>query len=221
LGARVLLIARDPAAEPLRPDLADLLGPDRYVQLEQILFARAAAWAAGVAADQVHVAFEPAGSEGSLRPLVGPGARLFEQVGEGTSQRVAGAAERVFAAGNGPVLVVWPELSRWRPEHAAGALGDLRDGCDVSVGPVYDGGFYLLALARLAPAVFELPDDGWRRPEAMGRLLAAAHAAGLDAGLLRAERALRRPADVRAALADPLLDAELANVLRAGAHESS
>jgi uncharacterized protein len=213
LDARVLLIARDPEAEPLRAELAGLLGPARYVRLEQLLLARAAAWAAEVAPGGVHVAFEPDGAESSVRSLVRPGAELFAQAGEGASQRVTAAAQRVCAAGDGPLLIAWPELPRWRPEHAAGALGDLADGCDVAVGPVFDGGFYLLALARFAPAVFELPADGWRHPEAMGQMLAAAHRAGLDAGLLRAERALRRPADVRAELADPLLDDELRGVL--------
>ncbi len=213
MDARVLLLARDPGAEPLRPELAALLGPTRYVRLEEMLLARAAAWSAAVAPGRVHVAFEPAGAGSSVRELVGEEADLFAQAGEGASRRVAAAARRVFDAGDGPVLIVWPDLPRWRPEHAAGALDDLGDGCDVSVGPVFDGGFYLVALARFAPAVFELPDDGWRHPEAMGRMLAAAHQAGLDAGLLRAERALRRPSDVRAFLADPLLDDELRDVL--------
>jgi uncharacterized protein len=213
LDARVLLVARDPGAEPLRPELAELLGPARYAALEGILLARAAAWAAAVAPGRVHVAFEPDGAESAVRPLVGAGAELLPQTGQGASRRVAAAARDVFDAGDGPVLVVWPELPRWRAEHAAGALDDLGDGCDVSVGPVFDGGFYLLALARFVPAVFELPEDGWRHPEAMGQLLTAAHQAGLDAGLLRAERALRRPADIRAFLADPLVDDELREVL--------
>ncbi len=179
--------ARDPAADPFHPELAHLLGPARSVRLEQLLHRRAAAWAAEVAPGGVHVALAPAG--------------------------ISTAAERVFAAGRGPLLIMWPELPLWRPEHAAGALGDLADGCDVSVGPVFDGGFYLVALARFVPAVLELPDDGWRGPDAMGRILAVAHEAGLEAGLLRAERALRRPGDVRAAVADPLLDDELRAVL--------
>ena len=198
---------------PLRAELAELLGLAGYAQLERILLARAAAWAAAVAPGAVHVAFEPAGAEPSLAPLVGEVAQRFALAGEGASRRVGAAAERLFEFGEGPVLIVWPELPRWRPEHAAGALADLADGCDVSVGPVFDGGFYLVALARFTPAVFELPDDGWRHPEAMGQMLTAAHLAGLDAGLLRAERALRRAADVRAFLADPLVDDELREVL--------
>jgi uncharacterized protein len=211
---QVLLVARAPEAEPLRPELAELVGPARYVRLQQMLLARAAAWAAGVAPGHVHVAVEPADAEASLRPLVGGEAELFPQEGDGASARLAAAAERVLSAGGAPVLIAWPELPRWRPEHAAGALGDLADGCQVSVGPLFDGGFYLVALARFVPEVFALPDEAWRSPEAMGRMLATVHQAGLGAGLLRAERALRRPADVRAELADPLLDEELRDVLR-------
>ena len=121
-----------------------------------------------------------------------------------------------MGAGDGPLLVAWPDLPLWRAEHAAAAFDDLAAGCGVSVGPVFDGGLYLLALARLVPSLLELPEEGWGGPEAMGRMLLAAHEAGLEAGLLRAERGLRRPADVRAAVADPLLDAELRRLLDSG-----
>jgi hypothetical protein len=47
----------------------------------------------------------------------------------------------------------------------------------------------------------------------MRLVLGAINEAGVAVGLLRAERGLRRPADVRAALADPLLDAELRALL--------
>ena len=211
----VVVMARAPDAEPARPQLAELLGAERYVRTEQILLARALAWAAALTPRCVHVAYEPTGDEASVRAAVGAGPALFAQEGDGETRRVAAAAGRVAATGGGPVLVAWPELAEWRPEHAASALGDLRAGCDVSVGPVFGGGLYLLALRGFVPTLFDLPDDTWRSSQAMARLLTAAHAAGLEAGLLRAERGLRTGADVRAALADPLLDAELRRLLEA------
>jgi hypothetical protein len=42
---------------------------------------------------------------------------------------------------------------------------------------------------------------------------AAAQRAGLEIGILRVERALHRPADVRAALADPLLPIDVRNLI--------
>jgi hypothetical protein len=44
--------------------------------------------------------------------------------------------------------------------------------------------------------------------------IAAARDAGLEIGILRVERALHRPGDVRAALADPLLPQSVAQLLR-------
>lgn len=113
----------------------------------------------------------------------------------------------------GPLLMVWPDLSRWRPAHLDAALSDLADGCDLAVGPVFDGGFYLLGLAHPMPGLLELADDAWHSPDAMAMTLAVAARGGVEAGLLRAERALRTPGDVAAALADPLLDNELRGLL--------
>lgn len=182
--------------------------------LERLLVARAAAWAAEVAHGRVCAAYEPAAAAADAQALVGD--RIFPLAGEGTSARIGAAVDRALSTFGAPLLVVWPELPHWRPDHDASALGDLADGCDLSVGPVFDGGFYMLALARPVPELFALPDHVWRGPEAMGLALGAAHAAGLQVGLLRAERGLRREADVRAALADPLLDDELAALLVSG-----
>jgi hypothetical protein len=188
----VLLVAPDvdAGAGGVRPELVELLGSDRCAALGRTLITRAERWAADIAPGRVHVT--------------------------GVSEGLAGAVAQAWTeAGDGPLLVVWPDLPRWRAEHAAGALGDLADGCGVSVGPVFDGGFYLLALRQPVPSLFELAPDAWSGPEAMGLALEVVHRAGLGAGLLRTERGLRRVADVRAALADPLLDAELRSILQA------
>jgi glycosyltransferase A (GT-A) superfamily protein (DUF2064 family) len=81
------------------------------------------------------------------------------------------------------------------------------------VAPVFDGGLYLLALNRIIPALLELPEAAWDSPDAMGLVLAPIYEAQVPVGLVRPERGLRRPADVRAALADPLLDDELRSLL--------
>ena len=171
-------------------DLAELLGAERLAAMERLLSARAAAWAGEVAPGRVRFAGGPDGA-----------------------QRIAGATQALFEDYGGPVLVAWPDLPAWQSDHATAALGDLRDGCDVSLGPVFDGGFYLLAMARPVPELFELPRDAWHAPDALGVALGAASQAGLEAGMLRAERGLRHAADVRAALADPLLDDELRALL--------
>lgn len=218
----VLLMARDPGVGAVRPELEAVLGPGRCAALERALLARAAAWAARVAPGRVWVAVEPAGGRARLADLPGEGVTVVFAQGDGdVSARLGGAVARVIAEAPlgpdgvaGPVLIIWPELAQWRDEHAAGALDDIAAGCGVSIGPVFDGGFYLVALAAPVPSLWALPATAWDSPDAIGLALEAVHREGLEAGLLGPERGLRRPGDVRAALADPLLDPELREILR-------
>jgi glycosyltransferase A (GT-A) superfamily protein (DUF2064 family) len=181
----VLLVAA--AARP-RPDLRELLGDERADAVMRLLEARATEWAEALSDGQMSAASD----DESLSDAVG---RVFAQ------------------AAGGPVVVVWPVLPRWRPAHAEAVLDDLAAGCEASVAPVFDGGLYLLAMTRVIPALVDLPAEAWDSPDATGLVLAPINEAQAPVGLVRPERALRRPADVRAALADPLLDEELRSLL--------
>lgn len=210
----MLVMARAPRRGEVRRALEPVIGADRCAALQAALILQTAAWADSVAPNSVHVAHDPPDAGSELRRLTGARASLFPQNGEGIAARLADAAARVYVRHDGPLLIVWPDLPRLRAEHAAAALEDLREGCDVALGPAYDGGFYLVAISRPMPALFGLPEQAWRHADAMSMGLAAARDAGLEVGILRAERALHRPADVRAALADPTLPEPIARVLK-------
>jgi uncharacterized protein len=211
--ASVVVMARAPRRGEVRRALEPVLGLDGCVALQSALIVQAVNWAAQAAPGAVHVAHDPPDAGPELRGLVGAEASTFPQNGDGIAGRLADAAARVFAHAAGPLLVVWPDLPQLRAEHAAGALEDLAAGCDLVLGPAYDGGFYLVGLARPLPQLFSLSEQAWRSADVMKVGLAAVSDAGLGLGLLRAERALHRPADVRAALADPLLAPEMARIL--------
>jgi glycosyltransferase A (GT-A) superfamily protein (DUF2064 family) len=210
----VLIMARAPRRGEVRRALEPLLGADRCAALHATLIGQTAAWGRTVAPEAVQVAYEPPDAAPEVRPLVGADCGLFPQKGDGIAARLADATARVFVHHDGPLLIVWPDLPRLREHHARAALGDLEAGCELVLGPAIDGGFYLIGLSRPLPQLFGLSEQAWRSPDAMTLGLAAARDAGLEIGLLRAERALHRPADVRAALADPLLPAELEQILR-------
>jgi glycosyltransferase A (GT-A) superfamily protein (DUF2064 family) len=171
------------------------------------------AWARHVADGSVHVAHDPPDAADEIRRLLGPSASMFPQNGDGIAGRLADAAARVFSRHRGPLLIVWPDIPRLRADHARAALEDLAAGCDVALGPSLEGGFYLIGIPRPLPKLFALPEQVWRSPDVMALGLSAVRDAGLELGILRAERPLHRPADVRAALADPLLPGELGSIL--------
>jgi glycosyltransferase A (GT-A) superfamily protein (DUF2064 family) len=212
-GPAVLVMARVPRASAEPGPLEAALGSQHWVALQEALFSRVVTWAQEASPDNVYVAYEAPEVGAGAGDLAGPDVTTFAQEGSDMTQRLARAAGRVFEAGHTPVLIAWPDLPRWRPDHATGALSDLADGCGISVGPVFDGGFYLVALADPLAPLFELPPRTWRGADGMVLAFEAANSAGIEVGLLRAERGLHSLEDMRAALADPLLDPELRDLL--------
>jgi glycosyltransferase A (GT-A) superfamily protein (DUF2064 family) len=209
----ILIMARAPRRGQVRRALEPLIGAAGAVALQSALVAQAGRWAQAIAPAAVHVAHDPPDAAAEVRALMPAGVTLFPQNGDGIGGRLADAAARVFARHDGPLIVVWPDLPRLRPQHAQGALDDLAAGCDVVLGPAIDGGLYLVAVPRPQPRLFSLPERAWRSPDVMQIGVAAAREAGLEVGILRAERPLSKPADVRAALADPTLPEELRKIL--------
>lgn len=212
-GPSVLVMARAPRSGEVRRALEPLLGRDGCAELQAALITHAVTWARQTAGHAVHIAHDPPDASGELRRLVGPDAVLFPQNGEGIAGRLSDASARVLARSPGPLLIVWPDLPRLRSVHAAGALDDLRSGVDVVLGPALDGGLYLVGIPRPLPELFALPEKTWRN-DVMAVALTAIRERGFEVGILRAERGLNRPADVRAALADPLLPEDVAAILR-------
>ncbi len=209
----VLVMARAPRRGEVRRALEPLLGLERCVALQSALIVGAVEWARALHPRAILVAHDPPDAGPELHALLGDDVLVFPQNGEGIAGRMADAAVRAFARGPGPLLIVWPDLPQLRPAHAAGALADLEAGCDVVFGPVFDGGFYLVAIPRPLPQLFGLPERVWRDADPIGVGVRAARDSGLEVGILRAERALHRPADVRAALADPTLPEAIARAL--------
>jgi glycosyltransferase A (GT-A) superfamily protein (DUF2064 family) len=202
-----LILADPPIPGACLPGLEPLLGPEGCARLQEVLVRRAAAWAAEVAPGRALVA-------GDVAELVPEDTVVFPQSGEHRGERLIAAVEEAFAwAGPGPLLVAGTGVPRLSAPHAAAALADLAEGCDATFGPALDGGFYLAGLAGSYAAVFTLPADTWQSGDLLTGVLSRAHDNGLELGLLRYERELRGPLDVRALLADPLAPADVVAVL--------
>jgi hypothetical protein len=158
--------------------------------------------------------FDDASRVGSIEALLQRRALEWARAVAGGQAAVATATDLTAAvAPGGPTLVVWPELPVWLPETAAAALDDLAAGCPVSIGPVFDGALYLLALAEPTPELVALGERPWRGLPAMTRVFGVIEDRELEVGLLRAERGLRGAGDVQALRADPMTDGELRELL--------
>lgn len=216
LSAAALVMARAPRPGACKTRLQPVLGPDGCARVQAALIVHSTAWATEAAPGAVFVAYTPDDPQaleevGDLLPV---GTDLFSQEGDDLGARLAHATARVLAHHGGPLLVVGTDLPSLAPRHAATALEDLQAGCDVVFGPAFDGGYYLVAMTEPRPELFALPPQAWGGDEVFALSIAAAAHAGLEIGLLDAERDLDTLADARAAIADPATPPRLAALLR-------
>jgi hypothetical protein len=201
-----IVIAKAPRPGLCKTRLEPVLGAEGCATLQAALVTRAARWAAQVG--DPYVVFTPADAEEEMAALA-PGATLVPQVNGDLGDRLAAAFRHVLERHPGPVILIGVDTPQLGPAHAEAALADLRDGCDVTIGPAADGGWYLMGLREPHDELFALPTDTWGGPEVFGLTLQAAHRAGLSLGMLRSERDIDDEADARAFLADPCAPREI------------
>jgi rSAM/selenodomain-associated transferase 1 len=205
-----IVIAKAPRPGLCKTRLEPLLGSEGCARLQSVLVARAAAWASSVG--DAFVVFTPEDARDEIAALA-PGATLLPQAGGTLGDRLAAAFRAVFEAHPGPALLVGVDTPQLSDAHAEGALDDLRDGVDVTVGPAADGGYYLIGLREPNDAVFDLDASLWGGSQVLVKTLEAVARAGLTFAMLRSERDLDDEADARAMLADPLTPPEIVAVL--------
>jgi uncharacterized protein len=207
-----IVIAKAPRPGLCKTRLEPLLGADGCAALQAELIRRAAAWAAAVGTP--YIAFTPADAREEIDALAPEETRLIEQSGGDLGERLAAATAFVLDEHGGPVVLIGVDTPQISPEVGRQAIEDLRCGVDVTFGPAADGGYYLVGLNEPHPEVFDLPTEKWGGPEVFELSLAAAHEAGLQLAMLRAERDLDDEEDARALLADPLTPPEISALLQ-------
>jgi len=148
-----------------------------------------------------------------------PGEDWHVQTGSDLGARMQQAFATAFGAGASRVAIVGSDLP-WLGEPEIRAALDALGDSDLVVGPSRDGGYYLLALRRPAPALFE--GIAWSTGSVLEETLARARRLGLAVHRLETRTDVDTPEDLRehwpalrSILGDPALVARVEAALAA------
>jgi glycosyltransferase A (GT-A) superfamily protein (DUF2064 family) len=112
------------------------------------------------------------------------------------------AFERLFAAGYSTVVMVGSDLPSLPASHVAHAFQCLRDRPDaVVIGPATNGGYYLIGLRRLCPALFT--PVALRAADVLTTTTSIAETCGLAVSFVPAWHDVDTVDDLRRVLRDP------------------
>jgi rSAM/selenodomain-associated transferase 1 len=118
-----------------------------------------------------YVFFTPPEEEAGVRAWLGSGLLYRAQEGDTLGQRLQRAFETAFSEGAHAAAAIGSDTLELTSSLIVRALDGLCR-CDVVVGPAKDGGYYLIGLKEMHPALF--CDMPWSRPELLKETLSVA-----------------------------------------------
>jgi rSAM/selenodomain-associated transferase 1 len=164
--------------------LAATIGAERALRIYRFLGERTMRVARSVGDAQLAVRITPDEGVETARAWLGNAIYLGQGAGD-LGERMSRAIEEALGDGADRVVIVGtdcPTLDEPLIERAFAAL----EHADVVLGPASDGGYYLVAVRRLEPAIFTgIP---WSTPEVLEKTCAAAAGAGLTLTLVDERR---------------------------------
>jgi rSAM/selenodomain-associated transferase 1 len=194
-------MARAPSDTRGKSRLTRDLGGD-YLELRRALLLDTLDAVRDTADADLVVAFEPPDAIAEMRALVGDGGRLFPQQGDTLGDRMRNAFGHLFAAGYSTIVMIGSDLPSLPASHLAQAFQYLRDRPDALViGPATDGGYYLIGLRRLCPALFTA--IAWSTADVLMTTTSIAATCGLTVSFVSPWHDVDTVDDLRCVLRDP------------------
>jgi rSAM/selenodomain-associated transferase 1 len=181
MSDRLIVFVKAPRPGAVKTRLAAVLGDDAAARLYRLLADEEIRRTAPRAGEYDRLFFyTPEDARPEIERWL-PGETLEPQHGRDLGERMSRAFESAFAAGARRVAIIGSDVPAAGREHVMEALQSLDDH-DVVLGPTHDGGYYLLALDRPRPALFQsIP---WSTPSVLPATAERAGVLGLSVRML-------------------------------------
>lgn len=195
MSDRLLVFVKAPRPGEVKTRLAKALGPEAAALLYRALAEEEIRRTVPRAGEYERAfCFAPADAREEIARWL-PGQTLEAQQGADLGERMSRAFASAFAAGARRVAIVGTDVPSCGREHVAEALRALDDH-DLVLGPTHDGGYYLVALDRPRPALFQsIP---WSTPSVLPATAERAGVLGLAVRMLDPLRDVDTIGDVKA-----------------------
>jgi rSAM/selenodomain-associated transferase 1 len=137
----------------------------------------------------------------SFAALLGADAALIAQEGSSLGERIANLFAALFKRGYERVVIIGSDSPDLPGEYIEEAFALLAD-TEVVLGPALDGGYYLVALKRSMPRLFDSIE--WSTARVLDQTLARARDAGAECRLLKPWHDIDTPEDLRILKSNPM-----------------
>ena len=177
----LIVFVKEPRPGAVKTRLLPALDPQSAAELYRVLAEEEIRQTAPRAGEYARLFFYAPPSSPEAMSAWLPGETFLPQRGDDLGARMSAAFDETFRRGARRAAVIGTDVPWVHRGLVAEAFSAL-DAHDVVLGPTSDGGYYLLALARLQPALFR--DIAWSTPSVFTSTLERAAALGLSVSRL-------------------------------------
>ena len=175
------LMAKAPLPGHAKTRLAASVGEERAVEIYGSILKQLLERFSRFGDDTLRVIFAAEDQDASWFRERFPDWEVRIQVGADLGERLKRAAESLFKSGADRAFLTAADVPGFQPVHLVRGIRILENH-DLVLGPSPDGGYYLIGMKRVHPAVLE--DIPWGGEGVLEATLQKAEAAGLSSGLL-------------------------------------
>lgn len=178
----LIVFLKAPRPGSVKTRLAEAVGPNAAAEIYRAIAEREIRATAPAAPSDYHRVFFFAPPDASAEIAEWwPGETLRAQQGLDLGERMRRAFDVVFEDGARRAAIIGSDVPGVTRAHVLAAFRAL-DGADLAIGPTLDGGYYLLAMDRPRPGLFE--SISWSTPAVLPATIARAATLGLSVATL-------------------------------------
>jgi hypothetical protein len=182
MTCHLIIFAKVPEPGRVKTRLCEHITCEEAVELYDAFVADTVGMAASAGAFHVTLAYTPESAGGYFTDRFdGLGVEFIPQEGADLGMRMHHALSRAFGHGADRAALIGTDI----PTLTAGEIKDAfarLENSDVVIGPANDGGYFLVAMKRPQPGIFE--GVAWSTPHVLNTTLERADAMGLTVSLI-------------------------------------
>ena len=168
MSTSLIIFAKSPTPGKVKTRLTPFITPTEAAELYKAFIADIIFNAHKLKCERITIAFTPSNAEATFHGICGHSVNYLPQKGGNLGERMKNAFKHSFHQGSTRTVIIGTDSPTLPLSYIQNAFDVLKE-VPVTIGPTFDGGYYLIGLSEQSDAIFEGID--WSTSKVFGQTL--------------------------------------------------
>ena len=168
MSTSLIIFAKSPTPGKVKTRLTPFITPTEAAELYKAFIADIIFNAHKLKCERITITFTPSNAEATFHGICGHSVNYLPQKGGNLGERMKNAFKHSFHKGSTRTVIIGTDSPTLPLSYIQNAFDVLKE-VPVTIGPTFDGGYYLIGLSEQSDAIFEGID--WSTSKVFGQTL--------------------------------------------------